>query len=314
MNAKILVVGDGAAARAVGSRLFCGGELMLAQSWSEASDRLAAKPRLVFVLPPRREPGEPACGDGEQAEVASATATATPSADARAARSSDAAAAMSGPTVCEASEEPPLAWIRRVRRGGFHAPVVLLGPPHGCSPRSDEFEGLGAFSVMRIDRDEAGPGRGGSDAGPRDAAAGGAAADGTASGRGGRVLVLSQRRSLWQFARYVLERSCFEVLCTRSRDTLLESLARDGADLMLIDAALGADSTAAETSREVRRHARWARLPLLWSTPVGSGDLTRQASKAGADHLLREPLTGRDLLDAVTRLTRHRAASGAPSR
>lgn len=266
---------------------------MWAQSWSEASDRLAARPRLVFVLSPRKDPPDRrAKPTGQTARMATAPAG-TPGT--RGAGVASLVGDVSEPpepaqTACD---ERPLDWIRRVRQGGFHAPVVLLGPPGECPPRSDEFEGLGAFSVMTLEADRAAPAAAAKEAHTRSARP-------APQGRGERVLVLSQRRSLWQFARCVLERACYEVLCTRSRDTLMESLARDGADLLLIDTAMGPGSAAAETSRRIRGEARWASLPIVWSAPVGASDLEQMAAAAGADQLLREPVAGRDLLDAVS--------------
>ncbi|HEY6871286.1 MAG TPA: response regulator [Geobacteraceae bacterium] len=115
----------------------------------------------------------------------------------------------------------------------------------------------------------------------------------------GRVLLAEDNESLTRVLERFLAGQGFDVVTARTGVETLQSLARGGIDLLLLDLKLPGLS-GVEILRKLRASERWAALPVIVMSGVYKGEKYAEAARRlGVRHYLEKPFTRTAFLDAV---------------
>ena len=118
-----------------------------------------------------------------------------------------------------------------------------------------------------------------------------------------KILIVEDEQDLIKLLRYNLEKEGFRVANTTDGSLALAEIRRDTPDLVILDLMLpGMDGL--EVCRQLRRHDRYAALPILMLTARGEEADRVVGLEIGADDYVTKPFSMRELIARVRALLR----------
>jgi phosphate regulon transcriptional regulator PhoB len=118
-----------------------------------------------------------------------------------------------------------------------------------------------------------------------------------------KILIVEDEQDLIKLLRYNLEKEGFRVAHTTDGSLALAQMRRDTPDLVILDLMLpGMDGL--EVCRQLRRHDRYAPLPILMLTARGEEADRVVGLEIGADDYVIKPFSMRELIARVRALLR----------
>ena len=118
-----------------------------------------------------------------------------------------------------------------------------------------------------------------------------------------KILIVEDEQDLIKLLRYNLEKEGFRVAHTTDGSLALAEIRRDTPDLVILDLMLpGMDGL--EVCRQLRRHDRYAALPILMLTARGEEADRVVGLEIGADDYVTKPFSMRELIARVRALLR----------
>lgn len=127
-----------------------------------------------------------------------------------------------------------------------------------------------------------------------------------------RILVVDDDPDIRTIVAKTLERD-FEVMTVGSGVEVLERLDIIEPDFLIIDVMMPVLS-GVDTSRAIRKDARFSQLPIVFLTARTDNEAIREAMRAGADFYLQKPFDPQELLRTVQMLVRTRRVEPRPKR
>jgi DNA-binding response OmpR family regulator len=127
-----------------------------------------------------------------------------------------------------------------------------------------------------------------------------------------RILIVDDDPDIRTIVAHVL-RPRYEVVAASSGVEALERIDRYEPDLIIMDVMMPV-LTGIETSRAIKKDARFADVPIIFLTARSDNDAVREAMRAGADFYLQKPLDSGELLRAVQQITEVRNVVARPKR
>ena len=130
------------------------------------------------------------------------------------------------------------------------------------------------------------------------------------AGAGGTVLLADNDPDILQLARYRIEQAGFEVITARDGEQALSMIVDREPDVAVLDVTMP-KLTGHEVTRQVRRHERVGRTPIIiLSGSVKQSDIGLSLDAGANDHI-EKPFSPAELLERVRALiAEHRASSG----
>jgi phosphate regulon transcriptional regulator PhoB len=129
-----------------------------------------------------------------------------------------------------------------------------------------------------------------------------------------RILIIEDDKDIVELLRYNLEKDGFQVMAVSDGVTGLAQVKRSAPDLLVLDLMLPKLS-GLEVCKEIRREARYARLPILMLTAKGEEADRVVGLELGADDYVTKPFSPRELVARVKALLRRAApAAEAPEK
>jgi two-component system, OmpR family, alkaline phosphatase synthesis response regulator PhoP len=118
-----------------------------------------------------------------------------------------------------------------------------------------------------------------------------------------KILIVEDEQDLIKLLRYNLEKEGFRVAHTTDGSLALAEIRRDTPDLVILDLMLpGMDGL--QVCRQLRRHDRYAALPILMLTARGEEADRVVGLEIGADDYVTKPFSMRELIARVRALLR----------
>jgi phosphate regulon transcriptional regulator PhoB len=122
-----------------------------------------------------------------------------------------------------------------------------------------------------------------------------------------KILIVEDERDLIKLLKYNLEKEGYKVSYATDGSVALAEIRRDTPDLVLLDLMLpGLDGL--EICRQIRRHERYAALPVLMLTARGEEADRVVGLEIGADDYVTKPFSMRELIARVRALLRRHEA------
>ena len=120
-----------------------------------------------------------------------------------------------------------------------------------------------------------------------------------------KILIVEDEQDLIKLLKYNLEKEGFKVAYTSDGSLALAEIRRDAPDLVMLDLMLpGMDGL--EVCRQIRRHDKYAAIPILMLTARGEEADRVVGLEIGADDYVTKPFSIRELLARIrVRLRRH---------
>ena len=118
-----------------------------------------------------------------------------------------------------------------------------------------------------------------------------------------KILIVEDEQDLIKLLKYNLEKEGFKVSYTTDGSLALAEIRRDAPDLVMLDLMLpGMDGL--EVCRQLRRHDRYAAIPILMLTARGEEADRVVGLEIGADDYVTKPFSMRELIARVRALLR----------
>ena len=118
-----------------------------------------------------------------------------------------------------------------------------------------------------------------------------------------KILIVEDEQDLIKLLKYNLEKEGFKVANTSDGSLALAEIRRDAPDLVMLDLMLpGMDGL--EVCRQIRRHDKYAAIPILMLTARGEEADRVVGLEIGADDYVTKPFSMRELIARVRALLR----------
>ncbi len=118
-----------------------------------------------------------------------------------------------------------------------------------------------------------------------------------------KILIVEDEQDLIKLLKYNLEKEGFKVAYTTDGSLALAEIRRDAPDLVMLDLMLpGMDGL--EVCRQLRRHDKYAAIPILMLTARGEEADRVVGLEIGADDYVTKPFSMRELIARVRALLR----------
>ena len=125
-----------------------------------------------------------------------------------------------------------------------------------------------------------------------------------------KILIVEDERDLIKLLKYNLEKEGYKVSYATDGSVALAEIRRDTPDLVLLDLMLpGMDGL--EICRQIRRHEKYATIPVLMLTARGEEADRVVGLEIGADDYVTKPFSMRELIARVRALLRRHEAPAA---